>query len=91
MTCLCRARRLGVESLHAIYGSACREPIRRQLDAGNPQVIGFYPEVHVRYVEQATMAGLDPGGAAFRNVNTPEELLEVRRMLEAAGTNDAGT
>ena len=78
-----RARnRLGVESLHAIYGPACREPMRRQLDAGNPQVIGFYPQVRVRFVEPDTVAALDPANAAFRNVNTPDDLLEVRRMLE---------
>lgn len=78
-----RARnRLGVESLHAIYGAACREPIRRQLDAGNPQVIGFYSEARVQYVEYETINALDPDGRAFRNVNTPDDLDEVRRMLE---------
>jgi molybdopterin-guanine dinucleotide biosynthesis protein A len=74
--------RLGAESLHAIYGPACREPIRRQLDAGNLQVIGFYSDVCVHYVEHATVSALDPEGTAFRNINTSDELLEVRRMLE---------
>lgn len=78
-----RARnRLGAQSLHAIYGPACREPIRRQLDAGKLQVIGFYSDVCVHYVEHATVSALDPEGTAFRNVNTPDELLEARRILE---------
>ncbi len=84
-----RARnRLAVESLHAIYSGVCREPIRRQLEAGNPQVIGFFPQVRVRIVEPEIVAELDPLGAAFKNVNTPEELEEVRRLLaERKGQN----
>ena len=73
--------RLGVESLHAIYSRACQEPMRRQLEAGNPQVIGFYGAVRVRMIEPETLAELEPGGHAFRNVNTPDELEEVRRLL----------
>ena len=80
-----RARnRLGVESLHAIYGAGCREPIRRQLAAGNPQVIGFFREVRVKFVEPATIAQFDPTASAFANVNTPEELQEVQRMIRDA-------
>lgn len=73
--------RLGVESLHAMYSTVCREPIRRQLDAGNPQVIGFYPEVRVQFVEYETITTLDPDGRAFQNVNTPDELAEARQIL----------
>ena len=77
-----RARnRLGVESLHAIYSVACREPMRRQLEDGNPQVIGFFPQVRVRIVEPEVVAALDPSGTAFKNVNTPEELDEVYKLL----------
>ncbi|MBV9788845.1 MAG: molybdenum cofactor guanylyltransferase [Chloroflexi bacterium] len=77
-----RARnRLGVESLHAIYSRNCLEPIARQLDAGNPQVIGFYPEVRVRLMEPPLIAQFDPAGDAFRNVNTPEDLDVVRELL----------
>lgn len=77
-----RARnRLGVESLHAIYSKSCLEPIRGQLEAGNPQVIGFFPRVRVRIVEPEIIARFDPAGVAFRNVNTPEELEEVRELL----------
>ncbi len=73
--------RLGVESLHAIYSQACREPIARQLDAGNPQVIGFFAAVRVRIIEAAALTQLDPHGNTFRNVNTPAELDLVRQLL----------
>ena len=74
--------RLGVESLHGIYSRACREPIRRQLDAGNPQVIGFFSQVRVKIVEPEVVKTFDPEGVAFKNVNTPDELDEVRQLLE---------
>ena len=76
--------RLGVESLHAIYGRACLEPMRRQLTAGNPQVIGFYSEVRVRIVEPDALAPLDPAGHSFLNVNTPAELELVQSLLTQA-------
>lgn len=78
-----RARnRLGVESLHAIYGQACLEPIRRRLEAGNPQVIGFFPEVRVSFVEPEVLQRFDSDGTAFTNINTPDELEEVRVLID---------
>lgn len=77
-----RARnRLGVESLHAIYSRACLAPMQRQLDAGNPQVIGFFDAVRVRLIEPEMIAQFDPWGYAFRNVNTPDDLAAVRQIL----------
>jgi molybdenum cofactor guanylyltransferase len=77
-----RARnRLGVETLHAIYSRACLEPIARQLDAGNPQVIGFWESVQVRIIAPEIIARFDPAGDSFRNINTPEDVEQVRHLL----------
>ena len=78
-----RARnRLGVESLHAIYSRACLAPIARQLDAGNPQVIGFFDAVRIRLIDPPTLARFDPDGHAFRNINTPDDLIEVQQIIQ---------
>lgn len=74
--------RLGVESLHAIYGHGCREPIRRQLETGNPQVIGFFEHVAVQYVEPTAIALFDQHGIAFKNINTPQDLADVQHIIE---------
>jgi molybdenum cofactor guanylyltransferase len=80
-----RARnRFGVETLHAIYGRACLEPIARQLDAGNPQVIGFFADVRVRIIDPDEIARFDPDGDSFRNINTPEDVALVRRLLDGS-------
>lgn len=77
-----RARnRLGVETLHAIYSRACLEPIARQLDAGNPQVIGFFDSVRVRLIAPAIVAQFDPAGDSFRNINTPEDVTQIQRLI----------
>lgn len=77
-----RARnKLGVESLHAIYSARCCEPMRQQLAAGNPQVIGFFPHVRVRMIEPDVIGRFDRDGVAFKNINTPDDLEEVKRLL----------
>jgi len=80
-----RARnRLGVESLHAIYSRACLAPMQRQLDAGNPQVIGFFDQVRVRMIDPATLRQFDPDGTAFANVNTPDDVQRVHATIRAS-------
>lgn len=80
-----RARnRLGVESLHAIYSRACLAPMQRQLDDGNPQVIGFFDHVRVRVIDPATLRQFDPNGTAFANVNTPDDVQRVHATIHAS-------
>lgn len=74
------------QSMYAVYGQACIEPIRRRLEANRLKVIGFFPDVRVREVAAAEIDRIDPERLSFFNVNTPEELAEARRL---AGTLDA--
>lgn len=67
------------QGLHALYGRACLDPIRTRLDADRLKVIGFYPDVRVRAVDEAEYGPLDPEGYALFNVNTPEDLAQARR------------
>ncbi len=70
-----------VEPLHAIYGRPCLEPMRALLERGERRIIGFFPQVRVRYLEEAEWAALDPQGLSFRNINTPADLAAARRMV----------
>ncbi len=71
--------RLSVETLHAMYGRACLDPIRAVLEAGERQVVAFFPAVRVRYVEPEVLARLDPAGQSCRSINTPEDLEDIRK------------
>jgi molybdopterin-guanine dinucleotide biosynthesis protein A len=69
------------EPLHAIYGNACLPAMSRLLDSGGRQIIAFFPEVRVRYVEEPEVDVLDPLHLSFLNVNTPEDWDRVQQLL----------
>ncbi len=69
------------EPFRAVYRrEACLGPIRGALDAGRMRVISFFPEVRVRWVEEAEIDAHDPRHLSFFNVNTPADLEEARRL-----------
>jgi molybdopterin-guanine dinucleotide biosynthesis protein A len=72
---------LGVESLHAIYGKGCLEPMRATLESGRRQIAAFFSHVRVAYFEPAETQRYDPHGRSFMNVNTPEQMAEAAAWL----------
>jgi molybdopterin-guanine dinucleotide biosynthesis protein A len=68
------------EPFRAIYARTCLGPIRAALDAGRRRVISFFPDVRVRFVDEAEIERFDPARLSFFNVNTPEDLEQARRM-----------
>lgn len=72
---------LDIEPLHAIYGKGCLGPMREALEGGRRQIAAFFPAVRVAYLEPAEIARHDPDGRSFLNVNTPEQMAEVERLL----------
>lgn len=76
------------EPLHAVYGKNCLEPIRRSLESGVRKITAFFPEVRVRYVDEAEINRFDPAHLSFININTPAELAQARAL--AGEPRDAG-
>ena len=72
------------QPLHAVYGKSCLQPIAWRLETDRLHVVGFFPDVRVREVTAEELAGFDPEGLSFRNLNTPEEFAEAARRLDAA-------
>ena len=71
------------EPFRAIYSRACLAPIRAALDAGRMRMISFFPDVRVRFVNEAEIDRFDPQHLSFFNVNTPEDLEQARRLALA--------
>jgi len=71
------------ETMHAIYGKGCLEPIERRLLADRLRIIGFFDDVRVRYVERDDVARFDPTFRSFLNMNTPSDWKHVQQL--AAG------
>lgn len=72
---------LAAQTLHAIYGQACRSHMRKLLEAGERRIVAFFPQVRVRYVEPEEVARFDPAGWSFFNVNTPTQLRRAEELL----------
>lgn len=70
------------QGLHAVYSKNCLQPIKARLEADHLKVIGFYGDVQVRYVDEHEYELFGDAARSFFNINTPEDLLEARRLLE---------
>ncbi len=66
------------EPLLALYSRRCLPAIARQLEGERRQIVEFYRKIKVRSIPQEEWQGIDPGGVSFKNVNTPEDLAEIR-------------
>jgi molybdopterin-guanine dinucleotide biosynthesis protein A len=68
------------ETMHAIYGKACLEPIERRLLDDQFKVVDFFDEVRVQYVPREEVARYDPTFRSFLNMNTPDDWRELQRL-----------
>ncbi len=70
-----------LEPLHAVYSTTCLPAMARLLAEGQHQIIAFFHEVQVRYVEEDEVDRYDPHHLSFINVNTPEDWERVQQLL----------
>ncbi|MFH1241257.1 MAG: molybdenum cofactor guanylyltransferase [Pseudomonadota bacterium] len=68
-----------MEALHALYRKTCLPAIRRLIDSRVYQVLRFFSEVSVRYVDEGEIRQFDPDLRCFLNVNSPQELQEIEK------------
>jgi molybdopterin-guanine dinucleotide biosynthesis protein A len=68
------------QSMHAVYGKGCLDPIRWCLDLDRLKVISFYADVRVCTVTGEEIDRFDPERLTFFNVNTPDDLAEAERL-----------
>lgn len=66
------------EPLVALYSRRCLTPVATALEKGERKIISFFPKVRVRVIPEAEWRGVDPDGLSFSNINTPENLEQLR-------------
>ena len=71
------------QGMHAIYRRTCLDAIRQRLIRDRLKIIGFYPAMRVRYLDEADYAAFDSDGRSFTNLNTPSELAQAQSQLLA--------
>lgn len=70
-----------LEPLHAIYSKRCLRQMAALLAQGRKQIIAFFDDVDVRYVEAHEIARFDPHRLSFMNVNMPADWLLAQELL----------
>jgi molybdopterin-guanine dinucleotide biosynthesis protein A len=73
------------EPMQAVYARSCLPAIEDAIEAGEKRVVSFYPEVHVRTVEDEMLKTLDPDGRSFFNLNTPEDFARAEEFIRESG------
>lgn len=68
----------GPEPLLALYHRSCLDEARRVLASGRRRLVAILPATKVVEVPLDTLRASDPELRSLVNINTPEELLEVR-------------
>lgn len=68
----------GSEPLLALYHTSCLSAARAVLDSGRRRLVAILPAVKVVEVPVESLRNFDPELRSLINVNTPEELAEVR-------------
>lgn len=70
-----------LEPLHAIYGKRCLPFMARLLADGRRQIVAFFGDVEVHYVEEPVIDRLDPLRLSFLNVNSPIDWKLAQKVL----------
>jgi molybdopterin-guanine dinucleotide biosynthesis protein A len=71
------------EQLHAVYATACLDPMQRRLDSGEYKIDRLFADVRVRTVEEDELRRHDPELQSFWNINTPADWERAQALLLA--------
>lgn len=71
------------ETMHAVYRTSCLPAIKRRLEAQELKITGFFDDMRVREVPAEELRRFDPGLTSFLNANTPEQWVEVQRLVQS--------
>ena len=70
-----------LEPLHAVYSRDCLPLIAPLLHAGRRQIVAFFSQARVRYVDEPEIDPFDPHHLSFLNVNTPADWARAQDLL----------
>ena len=70
------------EPTHAAYSKNCLPAIERRLLANDLKIARFFDEVQVHYPSNELIAGIDPEGLSFFNINTQQDLERASLLIE---------
>jgi molybdopterin-guanine dinucleotide biosynthesis protein A len=75
----------GVEPFHSVYNRRCLPLIEAVIEAGAWRVDSWFKDASIYFIYPEETAKYDPSGAAFKNLNTPEEVQEAEELVKKLG------
>jgi molybdopterin-guanine dinucleotide biosynthesis protein A len=76
------------EALHAIYHRSCLPAIENRILANDLRATSFHSQVSVRELDEVWLRWYDPSLDSITNINTPEELAALARIVVADRNTD---
>ncbi len=73
----------GYEPLCAVYRASAFDVFARCIEGGELRIAATFAGLAVRRITTAELAGVDPELTTFLNVNRPDDLEKVRRLMAA--------
>ena len=74
------------QPLCAVYSRSCLAPLQKQLAMGNAKVDRLFAGLRMETVSYAEIEAVDPELRSFININTPDDLAAVRKIVEGAAS-----
>ena len=71
-----------LQPLHAVYSKRCIKPLKDLIDSGHMKITRLFEKVKTRKVEEEELKQIDPGFKSFININTKEDLLNFKEIIE---------
>jgi molybdopterin-guanine dinucleotide biosynthesis protein A len=78
----------GLEPLCAVYSQRCLHPITHRLQKGDFRIRSFFRKARVRHVPEVQLRRCDPDLRSFYNINTSDDLEQVRRRFPPLDGSD---
>jgi FdhD protein len=78
----------GYEPLHALYRDSCLPAMESCLAKGERKILSILPDLRVRVIAAAEVAGFDPRFDSFSNINTPQEYYQLRNGAKTTQVAD---
>jgi molybdenum cofactor guanylyltransferase len=73
----------GVEPLCAVYRAACASTLAAALDSGTRKVTDGLARLNVEHIAENVWQKFSPDGDLFQNLNSWEDYLSAKKLLEA--------
>ncbi len=76
----CKGR---LQPLHAVYSKRCIKPLEDLISSGQMRITRLFEKIKTKRVDEEELKQFDPDFKSFININTKEDLLNFKKIIEA--------